>query len=200
MDFAKSIIVWVGDNAIDIALVIVGLSALIVYHVQKKAELYSAGTLIIGQIGLVEKNISVLKNEQQLNHIAVYNINPIIKENMWEKYKHLFAKRLTGAEYEMVQCFFDYAEKLERARLDIVRTITNGWRDKSSVEHKIIADMICEKKPIGDMENFRIQFRPMELVFTPDVIINSLVQSLNNFSALTGTTAYSKIQRKSYSK
>lgn len=200
MEFVNNIIEWMVTNIIDIALVVVGLSALAVYYAQKKSELYSAGTLIIGQINLVEKNVSILKNEQQLNNVAVYNTNPIIKENMWEKYKHLFAKRLTGAEYEMVQNFFDHAEKLERARLDIVRTITNGWSDKSSTEHNVIADMVRNRKSLKDMEKFRNIFRPMELVFTPDVTITALMQSLNNFSALTGTTAYSKIQKKSYSK
>ena len=71
---------------IDLLLVIVGLSAFVVYCAQKRAELLSAGTLIIGQIDLVEKNVSVLKNDHQLNNVAVYNSKPIIKENMWEKY------------------------------------------------------------------------------------------------------------------
>lgn len=185
---------------IDILLVIAGLSAFVIYYAQKKAELYTAGTLIIGQIVLVEKNVSVLKDDHQLNNVAVYNAKPIIQDNMWEKYKHLFAKRLTGSEYEMVQQFFDHAEQLERARLDIVSTVINGWRDKSSVEHQEVAKMILVGKSEEDIEWFRGNFRPRELVFTPDVTIKALTKSLDNFSRLTGTTAYSKIQKCSYSK
>ena len=183
---------------IDLLLVIVGLSATVVYCAQKRAELLSAGTLIIGQIDLVEKNVSVLKNDHQLNNVAVYNSKPIIKENMWEKYKHLFAKRLDGSEYEIVQQFFDHAEQLERARLDIVFTMTNGWKDKSSIEHQVVAQMIRDKLSVEEVEWFRGAYRPLDLVFTADVIINSLTKSLSNFSPLTGTTAYSKIKKKSY--
>ena len=183
---------------IDLLLVIVGLSAFVVYCAQKRAELLSAGTLIIGQIDLVEKNVSVLKNDHQLNNVAVYNSKPIIKENMWEKYKHLFAKRLDGSEYEIVQQFFDYAEQLERSRLDIVFTITNGWKDKSSIEHQVVAQMIRDKLSVEEIEWFRGAYRPLDLVFTADVITNALTKSLSNFSPLTGTTAYSKIKKKSY--
>ena len=80
---------------------------------------------------LMEKNISLLKENNQLGNVAVYHSKPIIKENMWEQYKHLFAKRLTGAEYEAVQQFFDHAEQLERARSDIISTIMNRRKDMS---------------------------------------------------------------------
>ena len=168
---------------IDLLLVIVGLSAIVVYCAQKRAELLSAGTLIIGQIDLVEKNVSVLKNDHQLNNVAVYNSKPIIKENMWEKYKHLFAKRLDGSEYEIVQQFFDHAEQLERARLDIVFTMTNGWKDKSSIEHQVVAQMIRDKLSVEEVEWFRGAYRPLDLVFTADVIINSLTK--NKTTAIT---------------
>ena len=185
---------------LDLLLCIVGLSALAVYYFQKRDELYSAGTLITGQIMLVEKCVATLKEDHQLGNIAVYHSKPIIKENMWEQYKHLFAKRLTTPEYEMLQLFFDHAEQLERARMDIISTITNGWRDKSTVEHEEVAKMIQNGATQESIDSFRNTFRPLDLVFTPHVAIDSLTKSLANFSALTGTTAYSKIQKRSYNK
>ena len=127
--------VFIVEHWVDLLLCVVGLSTLAVYFFRKRDELYSAGTLITGQIMLVEKCVAVLKDDYQLGNIAVYHSKPVIKENMWERYKHLFVKKLTAAEYEMVQQFFDHAEQLERARTDIVSTITNGWKDKSTVEH-----------------------------------------------------------------
>lgn len=146
MEVIEKVLNWLLVNWLDVSLVLVGLSAFAVYGFQKRSELYAAGTLIVGQIHLVEQRVSVLKNEHQLNNIAIYNARPIINENMWEKYKHLFANRMTSAEYELVQHFFDYAEQLERARLDIISTMYNAWRDKSSVEQQIVAQMICEKR------------------------------------------------------
>ena len=102
---------------------------------------------------------------------------------MWEQYKHLFAKGLTGAEYNMIQHFFDHAERVERARMDIISTITNAWRDKSTVEHQIIAQMIQGSASSEEIDTFSENFRSLDLVFTPDIAINSLTKSLNNFSS-----------------
>ena len=188
------------EHWVDLLLIVVGLSALVVYWFQKHDAFYSAGTLIIGQIMLIEKNITALKETHLLNNVVIYHSKPIIRENMWEKYKHLFVKKLNQSEYEMVQQFFDHTEQLERARLDIVSTITNGWRDKSSVEHNVVAHMIREEANPQEIEGFRGNFRPKDLVFTPDVTINALMKGLETFSKLTGTTAYSKIHKRSYDK
>ena len=191
---------YLHENWLDIALVLVGLSAFIVYFFQKRDRLFIGGTLIVSQINSIEKSISSLKDDPQLCNVSVFYSKPIIKENMWESYKHLFAKRLTSSEYNCVQRFFDHAEQLERARNDIIGTITTAWKDKSIVEHEEVAKMIE-----GDCESSKIQefieaFCSLDLVFTPHLAINSLTKGLNDFVQLTGTSAYGKIQRHSYSK
>lgn len=185
---------------IDVLLVVVGLSAFVIYCAQRRTIVYSAGTMIVGQVKLIEQNIQSLKGDNQLGNIAVYHSKPIIKENMWEQYKHLFAKRLTGAEYELVQHFFDHAEQLERARLDIISTIVNGWKDKSSVEHQVVAQMLTGGATNEQIDTFRMQYRPLDMVFTPNIAIEALTKSLDTFSALVGTTAFAKLAKRSYSK
>lgn len=188
------------NNWSDLLLSLVGLSALFVYFMQKKDRVRSAATLILGQIDSIEKSVAALRDDYQLGNVAVYHSKPIIRGNTWEQYKHLFVKDLSRSEYDMVQHFFEHAEQIERARLDIISTITTGWKDKSSTEHKVVADMIVRQAPNTDIFAFQGNFRPLELVFTPDIVINSLTKSLNNFSALSGTTSYQKIHKHSYSK
>ncbi len=204
MEVIEKVLNWLLVNWLDVSLVLVGLSAFAVYFFQRRSELYTAGTLIIGQINLIEQRVTDLKNEHQLNNVAVYHSKPIIKDSMWEKYKHLFASRLTNAEYEMIQDFFDQAEQLERARLDIITTMSNAWKDKSSAEQQNIARIICEeddcKKAENKINTFEKIFIPLDVVFTPDVAIKVLTKSLANFSKLSGTTSYNKIHKKSYSK
>ena len=191
---------FIVDNWSDLLLSFVGLSALFVYFMQKRDEVRSAATLILGQIDSIERSVAALKDDYQLGNVAVYHSKPIIRGNTWEQYKHLFAKGLSRSEYDMVQHFFDHTEQLERARLDIISTITTGWKDKSSTEHKVVADMIVHQTPDTEFLAFQSQFRPLELVFTPDIVINSLTKSLSNFAPLSGTTAYQKIHKHSYSK
>lgn len=194
----------------DVFLIAVGLSAMIVYIFQKRDKKRSAATLILGQIDSIEEKIGILKNGHQLNNVVVYHSKTIISENTWEKYKHLFAKELSQSEHRMIQNFFDTAEQLERTRADIVMVIKNAWADKSSVEHQIIGEMIKNDVITTSMPNemrsskeitlFQDRYKPLDLVFTPDIAINSFVNNLNNFTMLSGTTAYEKIQHYSFSK
>ena len=183
---------------------------MIVYIFQKRDKKRSAATLILGQIDSIEEKIGILKNGHQLNNVVVYHSKTIISEKTWEKYKHLFAKELSQSEHRMIQNFFDTAEQLERTRADIVMVIKNAWADKSSVEHQIIGEMIKndvittsmpnEMRSSKEMTLFQDRYKPLDLVFTPDIAINSFVNNLNNFTMLSGTTAYEKIQHYSFSK
>lgn len=78
----------------DLLLIAVGLSAFGVYYWQKRDEKRSAATLIKGQIDLIEERIYALKSDHQLGNISIYHSKAILQENLWEKYKHLFIKRL----------------------------------------------------------------------------------------------------------
>ncbi len=184
----------------DLLLSIVGLSAIMVYYIQKRDACLVAGTLIVGQITLIEKSIISLKEDPQLGGISVFYSKPIIKDNMWEKYKHLFVKTLTSSEYEYVQKFFDHAEQLERARADIVLTITTAWKDKSNAENNVIAQMIRDGVSDKEITSFAQKFASFETNFTPNVTINHLTMGLQNYYPLTGTSAYSKIQKNSYTR
>lgn len=193
LDFLK-------QNWSDLLVSFVGLSAIFVYFLQKHDYKCTGGTLIISQIQSVEKNVLALKEDPQLSNISVFYSNPIIKENMWEKYKHIFAKKLSTSEYNSVQTFFDQAEQIERSRCDIIGTITTAWSDKSLVKHEIIAKMDYEKKPEEEVDDFCKKFEPRDLVFQPNLAIQTLVKRLENFDKLTGSSAYSKIQKSSYNK
>ena len=123
---------------------------------------------------------------------------------MWEEYKHLFVKRLSRPNYNLVQEFFDNAEQLERARTDIINLIVNSWTNKSITEHQIIADYIktspTDVEARGKIDYFENIFRPLDIVYIPHIAINSLTKNLSDFRSLIGTSAYEDIQKYSYSK
>ena len=206
------------NNLIDILLILVGLSAFGVYFKQKRDEVRTAATLVKGQIDLIEERVGVLKNDHQLGNIAVYHSKIIMQENLWEKYKHLLVKKLQKSDVAIIQKFFDNAEQVEHARSDIIQTMMNSWQHKSAVEHQIVGDIVqteidnclSEVGERGQGMNFQFQidmskvdafrrvYRPLDIVFTPDIAISALVKHLNSFDMLSGTTAYQTILNWSY--
>lgn len=155
-----------------------------------------------------------MKSDHQLGNISVYHSKIILQENLWEKYKHLLIKNLQKSDAEIIQKFFDSAERIEHARSDIVQTMTRSWEHKSLVEHQIVGNTIqmeIDKKmsgkpdekgqfeiPMNKVDGFRQVYRPLDLVFTPDIAISALVKHLTDFDTLSGTTAYKMIQSWSY--
>ena len=205
MEILKLVFAWIWENIFDIALVAVGASALITYFLQKKNEYRAAATLIIGQVDCIEEQISELKHKPQLNNDAMYYVKSILQENMWERYKHLFVNKLSAPEYQLIQSFFDNTGTLARVRAEIVDLIITAWHDKSAVSHKIIADLLKEKAQSGNpveqkIETFKKDFSECDTSFTPNISIASLMVSLNNYYPLSGTTAYQKLKKISFSK
>ena len=164
-----------------------------------------AATLIIGQIDSIDKQISLIREEGVVNDVKIFKIKPILKENMWEKYRHLFIKELCSSERELVQRYFEHVEQLEKTRVDIVNNIYAAWENKSTVEHQIVGetmykDCIENGNSLEKLELFRQRFRACELLFLPTIAVDSFVGGINNFYMLSGTTAYEKLHKKSYLK
>ena len=101
MEFLKVIFSWIGENILDIALVVVGASAFITYVLQAKAERKTAAALIVEQIDSIEKIVEDLKdtylhNNQRLDDNTVYLSRQISYDGAWSKYKHLMIKKLSN--------------------------------------------------------------------------------------------------------
>ena len=80
--------------------------------------------------------------------------------------------------------------------------MVNAWKDKSSVEHNFAAKVVESgtSEIVKEILEFGDKYRPLDLVFTPNVAIESIMTHLRNFNVLSGTTAYQKIQKISYNK
>lgn len=190
----------------NLLLVCVGLSAFVVYYWQKQDEKRTAATLVKGQIDLIEERIHLLKSDHQLGYISIYHSKVILQENLWEKYKHLFIKTLQKKDAEIIQKFFDIAEKLEYSRKSIVKLLELAQEQKASVEIKIIGTIMKENLAnFPNMEQAAIQIRnfqntyiPFNMGYVPDIVKDSFVKHLNDIDMLSGTTAYQKIQQWSY--
>ena len=197
---------FISENWLNVLLVIVGLSAFGVYFAQKRDQRKSAATLLKSQIDAIEKSVAILRNDHDLGNISVYQLNVLINENMWENYRHLFVKRMTRSETDTIQEFYDNAERIERARKDIVQTVYNAWEHKSLIEHihsGLYVNDAVGSNPAQALEKiagFRTTFDPLETAFTPQVLIQTLTNNMLFFRNLSGSTAYQKLEKWSYDK
>ena len=200
---------WIWGNIFDIALIVVGASALIIYVLQIKSECKTAAALIIEQIDSIEEIIEDLKNtylhnNNTLDDNSVYLSREIVYAGAWSSYKHLMIKHLSNSEFDLLQKFFNSAYQIEKTRSDIIHCFKLGWNNKSLVcqlingkfndptyELKLNAD----GKPISPIEMitaFNIA-NQNTISFNPQIAYSGLYAELNNYNALSGTTAYAKL-------
>lgn len=188
----------------NLLLVGVGLSAFGVYYWQKRDEEHIAATLVKGQIDSIEKCLTLLKSDYQLNGLSIYHSKVIIKDNLWDKYKHLLIRRLSQSEADVIQRFFDNAEQVERARSDTINLMSLSWEYKAKVEIEIAGDFIKNNSDLGTVSPqiaaFLNSYNPYDISYIPAIVTNALVKQLTDVDMLSGTTAYQKIQSLSYDK
>lgn len=209
MEIIKIILSWAGENIFDIALIIVGASAFITYLLQIRNERKTAAALIIEQINSIEKIIEDLKNtylhnNKALDDNSVYLSREIAYDGAWSSYKHLMIKQLSNSEFDLLQKFFDSAYQIEKTRSDIIYCFKLSWNNKSLVYQLmngkfndptyVIPDTYTGKsKNITELiSEFNIA-NQATIGFNPQIAYNGLYAELNNYSALSGTTAYEKL-------
>ena len=195
---------YLQNNLTDLLLVLVGLSAFVVYAFQQKNQRSTAATLVKEQIDTIERNVSALKNDPNLNNISIYHSKNILIGNHWEEQKYLLVKKLSQSELETIQRFFDNAMQIENARIDIIKVINNDWANKSQAGCQIVANIVDRGGDDAEiMQIFKLfmqQYGILSPEFVPDIIINALTKNLQNFEFISGTTAYARIQKLSYEK
>ena len=103
---------FIVKNWLDILLVFVGAGGFITYFWQDKRRKREAAALIITQIeDLKEKllNINNISVDNTINEKAFYETLDIINDNQWEKYRHLFIKKIDSYSFKIIGQFYECA-------------------------------------------------------------------------------------------
>lgn len=209
MEITKAILSWIWENIFDIALIIVGASAFITYLLQVKNERKTAAALIVEQINSIEKIIEELKstylhNKKELDDKSVYLSREIDYDGAWSSYKHLVIKQLSNSEFDLLQKFFNSAYQIEKTKSDITYCFKLSWNNKSLVTHLIngkfhdptfecpISSEGKQITPDDLIKNFHA-LNQNATGFNAQISYNGLYAELDNYTALSGTTAYEKL-------
>lgn len=113
-----------------------------IYLRKERNNLKSAATIIALQIKNIEKNIEYLKAEgvmgETLNEQNFHYSMPIFEENMWEKYKHMFASRLKPSDFASIEMFYEVAQAIRVQQYYIKQRIQENIFAKAKIENLIV--------------------------------------------------------------
>lgn len=121
---------WIQNNMLDCLLIIVTASAFIVYFVQRHEKRKEAARLIVIQINALMEGIQDIASRisgGRLNSEAFYESVPLMEENYWEKYKHVFVKEMSSQSINEIDKLFQYARIIQDQQLVITSLQKNHF-------------------------------------------------------------------------
>ncbi len=96
----------------DIALIVVGGFALLIYRLQERRKISEAASLIVMQVEELQKRMREIKTyicDGQLNATAFYESQLLFKTDYWDKYKHYFIRKLDSFSFGTFDEFYNCA-------------------------------------------------------------------------------------------
>lgn len=127
-------------NWVDIAMIIVGSLALVVYILQVRSRKTEAALLIIQQFSEIQNGVISMSScivDHKLNEGAFYEMLPLIGENYWSKYKHLFVRDMDAQSISLFDKHYKYVGVLQEQ----YNLIHNLQRNFFFVNQQIIANL-----------------------------------------------------------
>lgn len=116
---------------LDALLVFVGLAALAVYRLQKCDKRREAASLVVIQINSLQDSVREIARytaNNQLDNVAFYEALPILNENYWDKYKHLFVRKMDSASFKRINQFYEAVAALSNQQQYIKEMQQNSFR------------------------------------------------------------------------
>lgn len=128
----KNIIELIGANWLNISnflMILVGLSAVWIYKAQEKAKIKDAASLIVLQIDELQIRMQEIQSyitEQGLNFSAFYESLLLIETNYWNKYKHLFVRKIDNKSYNNLNKFYQYILSIQEQQ-ELLRNLQKNY-------------------------------------------------------------------------
>ncbi len=182
-----------------ITIFVVGLSAFIIYKLNKTDEKSRAATMLMMEIREIEGALKKLLETMSGGNF--YSSAPIIKENGWEKYKFIFIKYLDQDEYGLISEFYSQACRIEKERLILIKQIIASFEVKGNAMHESFIQVAKEKPDINNEEFMAITDKIAKKArlntsgyqsLQPLTLMGSL---LKNIKYVTTSTACLKIKK-----
>ncbi|KOR87597.1 hypothetical protein [Paenibacillus solani] len=177
-----------------IIIFVVGFFVFFLYKNQKKDELKSAANIVVLEIKSIEESLDKLRGSNDY-----YESTPVIEINSWDKYKHLFVKKLDLHHYTTINDFFNQVSRIEQERRILRKQVEVTIFEKAKVLQKQVV-MIASETMEEDINAYEEKINRVAERFSksrvefvgafPARLIQRLLQEVNT---VTTTTAFDKL-------
>ncbi|MCH5167090.1 MAG: hypothetical protein J1F35_04270 [Erysipelotrichales bacterium] len=173
---------------LNIIIALGGLGAFITYFWQKKARTRDAAALVVTQIEELKDKILEINDiavDGKLNETEFYETLDIITDNQWEKYRHVFIKKIDSYSYRTINKFYDCALGIREQLLFVKQLQHNqyfniqGMLDTNC--NKFILDGMSYVEPnLSDLKKYidQIETKNDEDKKIKDIVNSMLLESL----------------------
>lgn len=182
------------------------------YNKKVKESIKAATTILILQIKNIERNIEYLKAHgitgTAINETPLHYSIPIFEENAWEKYKHLYATKLSSSDFSSIEKFYETALAIRTTQLFIKRKIEESLYAKANcyynmeynrVNMSIIFNEVDNARLFNDIDRIRSIYGAVHIqTYMPIEFYNGLSQGLNSYFRLSGTTTLDNLRKKGH--
>ena len=171
---------WENINLIlNIIIALGGISAFVIYFWQKSAKKREAAALVVTQIeDLKEKILEIndIATDGKLNATEFYETLDLITDNQWEKYRHLFIKKIDSYSYRTINNFYDCALGI-REQLLFVKQLQHC----QYMNIQGMLDNNCNQAMLESVKNFDPTINSLEVVINQLRPTNDDEQNVKDF-------------------
>lgn len=172
---------------------VVGLVALLVYWMTKRSERKSAATIIVMDIRHAEQVILSLLERGVVDR----SLKPILQEDNWGKYKHLFASQFSYDDLDKLDRFFDSCVEIAEARRRMNEVFSASVNAKAALlQEKILAIENLElAKGQEEKTNLIAKFNNESYVFDPQEPKLTVLQNLQVMGRPSNAMVFEKLKK-----
>lgn len=174
---------------------IVGVFAFVVYKIQKIEEKRNAAIIIIMDIRYAEQVVlSILEKGIDLT------LKPILRENNWDKYKHLFASDFSYDNFSSFNRFFDACVEITEARKRLLEVHTANLTAKASVSQERLIAVVGDEN-INKDEKAKLRQQIIQAInnenwtFDPNEPKDKIYRNMQQMGSLSGMVAFEKLKK-----
>lgn len=181
-------------NYLNLAInAVVGGVALAVYLRNKHYEQQAAAMILMLDIRQAEQAVLFLQEKNVIDK----NMKPVLHENNWAKYKHLFARKFTTDDLSVLNRFFDSCIEIAEARRRMNEVFYAAVLAKAELVQQEIFKIPELETPAGQATRTQIieRFNKDTFAFDPNDPKNTIRQHLGIMGRPSEAPVFAKLAR-----
>ncbi len=181
------------DYLNSVVTLVVGLFAFAVYQLGKRHERKAAATILMLDIRKAEQAVLFLLEKNVIDK----NMKPVLHENNWAKYKHLFASDFTTDDLSVLNRFFDSCLEIAEARRRMNEVFYAAVLAKAELVQQKLFEIEGLETPAGQANRTQVieRFNKESFAFDPDDPKNTIRQHLAIMGRPSEAPVFAKLAR-----